>query len=116
MTSTAGDSRMTSMQFEPGVMYGVFDHVSDYIWIRPYVGSTVSFRHQTLEAASPVDQELESNHGIGYRIFGGSELMFAGAPRFGVSADLGYRHLPTTFTGFEADPFSVTIAGHWYFR
>jgi len=116
MTSTAGDSRMTSMQFEPGVMYAFFDHVSDYIWVRPYVGSTISFRHQTVKAASPAEEPLGSDNGMGYRIFGGTELMFASAPRFGVSADVGYRHLPTTFAGFDPEPLNFTIAGHWYFR
>jgi len=116
LTSTAGDSRMTSVQFEPGVMYGFFDHVSDYVWLRPYVGSTVSFRHQTLKPTSPSDVEPVSDNGLGFRFFGGTELMFASAPRFGVSADLGYRRYPTPFAGFEIDPLSMTIAGHWYIR
>lgn len=54
--------------------------------------------------------------GIGYRFFGGTELMFASFPRLGLSADVGYRKLPVPFAGFEADPLSLTIAGHWYMK
>jgi hypothetical protein len=42
--------------------------------------------------------------------------MFASAPRFGVSADVGYRRLPMSFAGFESNALSVSIAGHWYVR
>jgi hypothetical protein len=115
-TSDIAAGRVTSMQFEPGVVYGLFDHVSDYVWIRPYVGSVVSFRHQTLNTASPVVLEQASNSGIGFTVFGGTELTFASVPRFGLSADLGYRRFRTSFPGFEAEPISVSIAGHWYIK
>ena len=45
---------MTSVQFEPGVVYALFDRANDYVWIRPYVGSVLSFRHETLERHGPV--------------------------------------------------------------
>jgi len=107
---------VTSMQFEPGVVYGLFDHVSDYVWIRPYVGSAVSLRHQTLSVAAPVALPSTADNSVGFRVFAGSELTFASIPRFGLSADLGYRRFPTSFPGFEADPLSVSISGHWYIR
>jgi hypothetical protein len=116
MTSASAVGSVTSTQFEPGVVYALFDHVSDYVWFRPYVGSSVSFRHQTLNVAAPGVLELPSENGVGLRVFGGSELMFASAPRFGLSVDIGYRHVPTAFAGFEAHPISVSIAGHWYVR
>ena len=116
MTSAGGAGRVTSMQFEPGVVYGLFDRVSDYVWIRPYVGSAVSVRHQTLSIAAPVALESTADNGVGFRVFAGSELTFASIPRFGLSADLGYRRFPTSFPGFEADPLSVSISGHWYIR
>src|SRR5213078_2533624 len=47
MTSAVDTSRVTSVQFEPSVMYAFFDRVGDYVWIRPYAGSGVSFRNQT---------------------------------------------------------------------
>jgi hypothetical protein len=113
MTSDIAAGRVTSTQFEPGVVFALFDHVSDYIWIRPYVGSVVSFRHQSLSITAPVDA---SDNGVGFRVFGGSELTFAMIPKFGLSADLGYRRVPTAFPGFETDSLSVSIAGHWYIK
>jgi hypothetical protein len=53
---------------------------------------------------------------MGFGFFGGTELMFSSAPRFAVSADLGYRRFPAQFPGFEPDPLSFTIAGHWYVK
>jgi hypothetical protein len=116
MTSDIVAGRMTSMQFEPGVMYALFDRVTDYVWIRPYVGSGVSFFHQTLSGTTPLAPQPAADNGVGYRIFGGGEMTFASMPRFGVSADVGYRHAPTPFPGFTADPLSVSIAGHWYVK
>jgi len=46
----------------------------------------------------------------------GGELTFAGMPQFGLSADIGYRHLPAPFVGFKADPLSLSLAGHWYIK
>ena len=115
-TSSASAGRVTSTQFEPGVVYALFDRVSDYVWIRPYVGSVVSLRRQTLNVAAPVVLAAAENNSVGFRVFGGSELTFAAIPRFGLSVDLGYRRFPTSFPGFEADPFSVSLAGHWYVK
>ena len=116
MTSDVAAGRGTSIQFEPGIVYALFDRVSDYVWIRPYVGSVVSFRHQTSRVEAPVATNPASDNGVGFRVFGGSELTFASVPRFGLSVDLGYRRFPTQFPGFEADPLSATIAGHWYIK
>jgi hypothetical protein len=116
MTSDVAPGRVTSVQFEPGVVYALRDHVSTYFWVKPYVGSAVSFRHQTLSVVSPEALEPASDNGVGFRVFGGSELTFSGMPRFGLSVDLGYRKFPTPFPGFEVSPLSVSIAGHWYLR
>ena len=115
MTSDAAADRVTSMQFEPAVVYAPFDRVSDYVWIRPYVGAGLSFRHQTLKVDLP-GVESPSENGVGYRFFGGGELTFASLPRFGLSVDLGYRRLPTPFPGFQADPLNLSVAGHWYIK
>ena len=106
---------MTSTQFEPGVLYALLDHVTDYVWIRPYVGSVVSVSRQSL-TVSPAALETVSDTGLGFRMFGGTELTFASAPRLGLSADVGYRRAPMPFQGFETHPISVSIAGHWYIR
>jgi hypothetical protein len=113
MTSDVAPGRVTSMQIEPGVVYALFDRVPGYVWIRPYVGSALMFRRQTLKdgLAQPV-----SDSGFGYRVFGGTELTFAGVTQFGISAELGYRRQPTPFAGFDPDRFGVAIAGHWYIK
>jgi hypothetical protein len=116
MTSDVAAGRVTSMRIEPGVVYGLFDHVSDYVWIRPYVGSVASFRRQTLKRSGPEAIEPASDNGMGLRVFAGSELTFASLPRFGLSAELGYRRFQTTFPAFEPDRLSVSIAGHWYVK
>jgi outer membrane protein W len=115
MPSSGTAGRVTSMQLEPGVVYALFDHVSDYVWIRPYVGSGLSFHHQNLKASSP-DLVLASRNGLGFRAFGGSELTFASAQRFGLSVELGYRRVPTLFPGFEPGKLSASVAGHWYVK
>jgi hypothetical protein len=115
-TSDTAAGRVTSTEFEPRVVYALFDHVSDYVWFRPYVGSGVNFSHQTLKASSPAAFETESINKAAVHVFGGSELTFAGATRFGVSAEVGYRSPTTPFVGYETDRFSVSIAGHWYIK
>jgi hypothetical protein len=116
ITSDLAEGRVTSMQIEPGVVYALFDRVRDYVWVRPYVGSALSFRHQTLKVPVPDPNQPTSDNGIGFRAFGGGELTFASATQFGLSAEVGYRRLPTPFAGFEPDRFSVSILGHWYIR
>jgi len=112
MTSDVAAGRVTSVQVEPDIVYALFDRVSDYVWIRPYVGSGVSFRHQAFDNAG----ESATDSGVGFRAFGGTELTFAGLTQFGLSVEVGYRHFATPFPGFEAPPLSVSIAGHWYIK
>jgi hypothetical protein len=116
--ATAADAaagRVTSVRVEPGVVYALFDRVTDYVWFRPYVGSALSFQRQTLKFSGPAAESTADN-GMGFRVFGGSELTFAGAPRFGLSAEIGYRRFPALFPGFDTDRLSLGIAGHWYLR
>jgi hypothetical protein len=117
MVSDVAAGRVTSVRFEPGVVYALFDRVTDYVWFRPYVGSALSVRHQTWKLSGPASMETASDNGMGFRVFGGSELTFAGLQRSGLSAELGYRRFPTTpFPEFEADRLSVSVAGHWYIK
>lgn len=116
MSSDTATGRVTSMQIEPGVVYALFDRVPGYVWIRPYVGSALSFRHETWKDTAPVPMASSSDNGVGYRLFGGTELTFAGVTQLGLSAEVGYRNVPTPFAGFEADRASVAIIGHWYIK
>jgi hypothetical protein len=116
MSSDLAGNRVTSMQIEPGVVYGLFDHVTDYVWLRPYVGAAVSFRRETLRFPTATGVEPVSDSGLGLRLFGGAEFTFASVPQLGLSVDLGYRRVPTPFLGFEADHLGAAIAGHWYIK
>jgi hypothetical protein len=111
LTNDLTADQLTTTQFEPGIMFGLFDRVTDYVWLRPYVGSTFMFRHVSANALQP-----ESDDTAGYRVFGGTEFMFASAPQFGISADLGYRRFQEPIAGFDDTRMTVSIAGHWYIR
>jgi hypothetical protein len=114
-TSAVAPGRVTSVQLEPGLVYALFDRASDFVWIRPYVGSSVGLRRQTFTVAESLPASA-SARGIGVRVFAGTELAFASAPRFGLSVDVGYRHFPTPYAEFEAGPLSAAIAAHWYIK
>jgi hypothetical protein len=116
MTSDIAAGRMTSTAFEPRVMYALLDHVSDYVWFRPYVGSGLNVSHHVLRDSSLAGSEIGSANKVSVRVFGGSELTFAGVTRFGLSAELGYRSSSAPFAGYDAGRFSVSIAGHWYVK
>jgi hypothetical protein len=116
MSSDLAGNRVTSMQIEPGVVYGLLDHVTDYVWLRPYVGAALSFRRETLRFPTATGAEPVSDSRLGLRLFAGTEFTFASVPQLGLSVDLGYRRVPTPFVGFEADRLSAAIAGHWYIK
>ena len=115
MTSAVTASKLTSMELEPSVVVGLHDSVGDYLWIRPYVGSGLMFRHQSLNTGLPGATATTSN-GIGWQAFGGGELTFAGAPQFAVSADLGYRRLKTQVDGFDLGGMGLSLSAHWYIK
>jgi hypothetical protein len=116
MSIDTSDQHVKSTQIEPGVVYALFDRVRDYVWVRPYVGSALSFRHATLSLPVPDPNQPSSDNGVGFRVFGGGEFTFATATQFGLSAEVGYRRLPTPFPGFEPDRMSVALVGHWYIK
>jgi hypothetical protein len=114
--SSVVPSRVTSMQFEPSLLYAPANYVSDYLWARPYVGSGVSFRRQTLSGLTPGAEPLLWEDKVGVQVFGGSEFTFAGVPRFALSADVGYRWPRTTFAGVDFGGPSLSVSGHWYVK
>ena len=116
MTSNVTAGRLTSTQIEPAVVYGITDFVSDYFWIRPYVGSGLSVHHQTLHQTAPVATDVGSSNGTGFHLFGGSEVTFAGAPRLALSVEFGYRRFTTPFPEFTGDRMSASLSGHWYIK
>lgn len=109
LTSTTMPGRVTSVHFGPSVLYSLPDRVSDYFWLRPYVGGGLSLTRSSQTG-------FESTSKTGLQAFGGAEVTFASMPRFALSADAGYRQSRTPFDGFEIGGVNFSIAGHWYVR
>ena len=100
-TSEEAPGRVTSLEFAPGVIYMLRDHVTDSVWVRPYVGADVPIRRATFRLVSD-DPTPVTDNSIGLRAFGGAELTFPGVPRLAVSADVGYLKADAPFPGFDA--------------
>lgn len=108
--------QVRSTQLSPSVLYSLPSHLTDYLWMRPYIGGGASLQHQTLrDAATGLAGGISENR-IGFQTFGGAETTFAAAPRFSVSADLGYRWRPTAFTGVQLGGMAVSVSAHWYVK
>ena len=116
LTSSATPARMTSFQVEPSLLYSLPDRVTDYMWLRPYLGSGTTLRRYSFGSGTQAAGESTSGHGFGLQAFGGGELTFAGAPQFALSADLGYHWFPTPLAGFDIGGLGLTVSGHWYVK
>jgi opacity protein-like surface antigen len=116
ITSTAAPGRVTSMQFAPSLIYSLADRVSDYVWVRPYVGGGANLNRQTWSSGTPDAVDAVSDSTFGFRAFGGGEFTFASVPRFAVSADVGYDWSKSSFTGFDFGGLGFSVSGHWYVR
>ena len=116
MAGLAPTERMTSMQFEPGVLYTLADHVADYIWVRPYAGSGLTISRRSLSSTTPGAAPVASQSNVGVQAFGGTELTFAGMPRFAVSVDVAYRWGTTEFAGIDLGRIGLSVAGRWYVK
>ena len=115
ITSEVAPGRVTSMEFAPSLIYLLRDHVTDNVWLRPYVGGGAVLRRSTLKIAPDVlDPVTDST--FGFRTFGGAEVTFPSVPRFAVSADLGYLWSDDPFPGFEQDRLRFSVSGHWYVK
>ena len=110
-----GPARVTSTQVEPSILYALPDRVSDYFWLRPYVGSGANFGRHTLRGTLG-DVDVVSDDRFGLQAFGGGEVTFAGVPRFVLNADLGYRWSRTPFAGLDFNGLGVAVSGHLYVR
>jgi hypothetical protein len=116
LTSSGTPARVTSIQIEPSLLYSLPDRVTDYIWVRPYVGSGAALRRHSVSSGTPGGGDSVSGNGFGLQAFGGAEVTFAGAPRFAVSADAGYHWFRTPVAGFDLGGVGVSVSGHWYVK
>jgi hypothetical protein len=107
------NTRTTSTQFGPSALYKFGDHVSDYLWLRPYAGAGATFNQSTM---TPITGLAVSDSTAGFQAFGGGELTMASLPSFTVSTEMGYHWFETPFAGLQLGGFSVSVAGHWYIK
>ena len=105
--------RVSSTQFEPSVMFHFRARVADYVWLRPYAGSGVSFGSETLTMAEGT-KVSESRFGV--QAFGGAEVTFPGMSRFALSAGMSYRWTEAPFAGVDLGGLGFSFAGHWYIK
>jgi Bacterial SH3 domain len=116
LTDSGSPAHVTSIQIEPSLLYSLPDHVTDYIWLRPYIGSGATLHHHSLSSGTTSGGDSVSGNGFGLQTFGGGEMTFAGAPQFAVSADLSYHWFKTPVEGFDLGGLGVSVLGHWYVK
>jgi hypothetical protein len=108
-------SRASSTDIAPGVLFALNDHVSDALWLRPYVGVSAHMVHSSRTDLIFPDT-TESANTFGARVFVGSETSLASVPALALSVDAGYYRQPEPFVGFEPGGIGVSVAAHWYVK
>jgi len=114
-TSSVTPDEMSTLRFAPSLLYALPDRITDYLWLRPYVGTGFHYSHSSLSSATPGVTGPSSND-LGLQVVGGGEMTFAAVPQLAVSADLTYRSVDTSFEGFEPSHFGFGISAHWYLK
>jgi Bacterial SH3 domain len=116
ITTVGLPEQVTMVQFAPSLLYALPDRVSDYVWMRPYVGAGASMNRHTLRLGAADTGLSVSDNAFGFRTFGGGEFTFASMPKFTVSADLGYDWTTSPFIGYDFGGFGFALSGHWYVK
>jgi opacity protein-like surface antigen len=114
-TSAVTQRRLTSVQFAPSLLYSLPDTVTDYVWIRPHLGAGFTVYRSTSSGISTASDSVSDSR-LGRQVFAGAEVAVAGAPRFTLSADFGYRWSQTPFDGVALGGRSLSVSGHWYVK
>ena len=115
LTGPIASDRMTATQFAPSLLYSLSNLVTDYVWVRPYLGAGPRVVRQSL-GVIPQAGAAVSQSSVGVQTFGGGEFTFAGMPRFSVSADLRYGWIDDTAPAFELDGLGFSLSAHWYVK
>ena len=114
-TSALTQRRLTSVQFAPSLLYSLPDTVTDYLWIRPHLGAGFTVYRSTSSGISTASDSVSDSR-LGRQVFAGAEVAVAGAPRFTLSTDFGYRWSQTPFDGVALGGRSLSVSGHWYVK
>jgi hypothetical protein len=116
LTSDTSTERVRSTQFAPSLIFSLTDYVGDSLWLRPYFGGGGVMTRSKLSSDTPEVSASVTDSSFGLRAFGGTELTLPGAPRFAISADVGYQWSEQPFPGFELGGLGFSISGHWYVK
>ncbi|MEQ1574330.1 MAG: hypothetical protein ABMA15_04860 [Vicinamibacterales bacterium] len=104
-----GISSVGILQVAPSVLFVLGKpNLDKPTQIRPYAGGGVNFFRVSYSS-------FGSDTGIGGQGFVGAELVFEGAPKFGLSGDLGY-YSTGDFFGVNVGGFALSLMGHYYIR
>jgi hypothetical protein len=113
---SSATTRVTSLQFEPSALVSLTDYVSNYFWLRPYVGAGLTVRHQTLRSGLTGAGGTLSDNSTGFQTFLGTEVTVANAPQLALSADITYSTKRSAFGAFDVGGLGVGLSAHWYVR
>jgi len=116
LTGPIASERLTATQFTPSLLYSLSNLMTDYVWIRPYLGAGPRVVRRTLGVGPQAGGAAVSQSSVGLQTFGGGEFTFASMPRFSVSADLRYGWIEDTQPDFELDGLGFSLAAHWYVK
>jgi opacity protein-like surface antigen len=116
LTSASSSERLRSTEFAPSVIFSLPDYVGDNVWLRPYVGGGGALTRSRLSSTTPEVLSSASENSFGFRAFGGAEATIPGAPRFAVSADVGYRWAQQPYPTFDLGGVGFSLSGHWYVK
>lgn len=115
-TDAAAPNHLTSTRLAPAVLYALPDRITDYVWLRPYLGAGMTFRQQTLKDAGTSGFEIASESKLGPRVLGGGEMTFSSMPSLALSADVGYEWPRASFAGVDAGGPVFSISARWYVK
>ena len=108
--------RLTATEFAPSLLYSLSNLMSDYVWVRPYIGAGPRVVRRTFGVSPQSSGAAVSRSSVGLQTFGGGEFTFANVPRFSLSADLRYGWIENTEPAFELDGLGFSVSGHWYVK
>jgi hypothetical protein len=116
LTGPIASQQLTATQFSPSLLYSLSNLMTDYVWVRPYLGAGPRVVRRTLGVGSQVGGKTVSQSSVGLQTFGGGEFTFASMPRFSVSADIRYGWIEDTQPDFELDGLGFSLSAHWYVK
>ena len=115
-TGPIASDRLTATQLAPSLLYSPSNLVTDYVWVRPYLGAGPRIVRQSLGVSPGASGVAVSRSSVGVQTFGGGEFTFASMPRLSVSADLRYGWINDTAPAFDLDGMGFSLSAHWYVK